>query len=109
MKKPRSCFYCDETMSGKGSQPNAPTKDHVIPRSSMMALSHEMRWEINRHGRNVVVACFDCNHYKGHLRPLDWLLIMPSDVGAGRLRALLAAMGCDPEALASVMSRRLRK
>ena len=55
---------------------------------------------------NVVDACSTCNNRKGHLDPLDWLVIMPGREGAQRLKQRLYEMGMSIVTLDEHMARR---
>ena len=98
------CFYCDTKLvewksrkQGPPCPPNAWTRDHVFPRESK---KHQMS------ALNTVDACSQCNSMKGHLDPLDWLVIMPDRAGAHRLKARLYEMGMSIVTLDEHMARR---
>lgn len=101
------CFYCDRPMvqspqiDGERRPENSATTDHIFPQMR----AGEVHFDVNVK-MNKVTCCEACNSYKGALRPLDWLVIMPSDAGAMRLSQRLVEMGADEGAIISAMRRR---
>lgn len=102
---PGICFYCDVKLmrvvskKGRDAPPNAWTRDHVYPRT------HKVNQTV---AGNTVDACLACNNRKGHLDPLDWLVIMPHQPGARRLYRRLLEMGAAASVLDECMARRKR-
>jgi 5-methylcytosine-specific restriction endonuclease McrA len=100
-----TCFYCDVKLirsvsrKGRDAPPNAWTRDHIYPRT------HKINQTV---AGNTVAACATCNNRKGHLDPLDWLVIMPHQVGARRLYRRLLEMGAAVSVLDECMARRKR-
>lgn len=92
------CFYCDEIMREK----HHVTRDHLVARMYARELGSMPTWW---HESNLVKVCAGCNGYKGHLKALDWLVIMPQ-VGASRTAAKLIHLGMDKDAVARAMCRR---
>jgi 5-methylcytosine-specific restriction endonuclease McrA len=50
------CCYCGNRMDGSGCEPNAPTFEHVIPRSLGGTDDED----------NLVIACQRCNELRGN-------------------------------------------
>lgn len=89
------CFYC-------GRQMRYVTRDHLIARAylrGMEPMTHE--W----HAINVVKVCAECNEYKGKLKSLDWLVIMPAYGAAGVAKKMIK-LGVDRDAVARALARR---
>ena len=108
MNPPPGCFYCDTALIRSRTDgfhsSNSRTTDHIIPQVRLRQMDHKEQARIN--GHNVVKVCSACNNYKGHLLPLDWLVIMPSDIGARRLRTRLLLLGFPAVEVTSAMARR---
>jgi 5-methylcytosine-specific restriction endonuclease McrA len=49
------CAFCGVRMEGTGSEANAPTFEHIIPRSKGGSDQLE----------NIVISCWRCNHLRG--------------------------------------------
>ena len=102
------CFYCGVKAykwkpKGKDLMPDdALTRDHIVPDSKARLLKKSPAWNQS----NRVESCWACNSYKGHLRPLDWLVIMPSNEGATRLGERLILLGCSIDEVSEAMGRR---
>lgn len=98
------CFYCDIEMIRHPSADNAASKDHLVAKKYMRQMgSLSGKWR----ELNSIPCCIDCNNYKGSLRALDWLVIMPSP-GANRVANRLLLLGCSREAIAAAMDRRVK-
>lgn len=109
------CFYCDCEMfvrgfvskrmarEGRGDQPFDLTRDHIMPqrRTREMAPLPAFWSRLNK-----VEVCQGCNNLKGHIEPLDWLVIMTSEVGARRLASRLSELGFAKREIDAAMSRR---
>lgn len=99
------CFYCDVRMTrwrpglGGVMPPHARTIDHVFAQKTHLHRQNAL---------NTVECCNACNTHKGHLDPLDWLVIMPSNAGARRLAALLYKLDVPLVEIDSCMARRKR-
>lgn len=101
-----SCFYCGIAMyAGHKThhQDDDDTRDHIIPKS---LIGHKQYTDREFPALNEVRSCYECNRYKGHLRPLDWLVIMPSHEGAERLAKRLVDLGFQVTEISEAMSRR---
>jgi 5-methylcytosine-specific restriction endonuclease McrA len=109
------CFYCGRPIfvrgnitkrmqrEGNGHRPDDWTDDHVFPQAAIGRNLGEAAWW---QALNKVPCCSECNNYKGQLLPLDWLVIMPSNVGATRLAARLIELGTLNEEIEDAMERR---
>lgn len=84
------------------------TVDHLYPASMLRALTPAQRARLpaNFHHLNTVKVCRKENHYKGHIHPIDWLVIMPDNHGAARLATRLVKMGEDMEQVFDSLRRR---
>jgi hypothetical protein len=91
----RFCIYCGCELLPVASwdkvEPrpgHLATIDHVFPRRM---IRYEVRpaWWL---AMNEQFCCSTCNGRKGGVHPLKWLAIMPSDMGAQRLAALLVQL-----------------
>ena len=102
------CFYCDvalATGNRRGPQrlENDGTTDHIVPQSRLNDMGPMRNWWSQR---NKVRVCARCNGLKGHLDPLDWLVIMQSSNGATRSAERLADLGLKSAEIVDAMSRR---
>ena len=105
-----TCFYCGASIivGAKSSNNDRATKDHIYPVSLIRSLSKAQRakfsdafWELNK-----VDCCQKCNAYKGHLHPLDWIVIMPNAYNAARLAERIVKMGEDMQEVFDALHRR---
>ena len=107
IRKPTgSCFYCGCGMfTGDQTHHRSDddTRDHIIAKSRT---THAQYMDNGFPALNEVRVCHDCNHYKGHLAPLDWLVIMPSHEGAERLAKRLVELGFQMTEISEAMGRR---
>lgn len=90
----RSCLYCGTVFQrneGKRLNTNAPTIDHVYPKTAKLPPGLT-KWNS---AENKVKACHWCNHKKGQMHPLRWLTYCPSESGAAALAELLKKLGED--------------
>jgi 5-methylcytosine-specific restriction endonuclease McrA len=65
------CPYCCRTMERLDHPRLAPTRDHVVPES--------------RGGKEVIVACMQCNTTKADMLPDQWEAFMASNPGWWKL------------------------
>lgn len=91
------CMYCATEIAE-----DERTWDHVYPRA--LGIERSFSW----HSKNKVRCCRSCNSYKGHLHPLDWLVIMPNNERAKVLAEHLVRLGEDMTAVFDAMRRRKR-
>lgn len=100
------CYYCGCIVHKEQSRkaPGYITKDHVYPRQSAEYKAH--RGEIAWNTLNLVNCCQSCNSYKGHLHPLDWLLLIKNNQRAKLLAERLIKMGEGMPKVFDVMMRR---
>lgn len=107
---PGRCEYCGKPF--QKPQPNArtlkrynPTIDHLYPQ--VVALPTGLRdWN---DPKNKHRACHECNGKKGHIHPLTWLTIMPSDACAIRIAEDMMTLGEDRYAVGFAMGKRQGK
>lgn len=107
VKPETPCFYCDamtDPYATHGSA-NAMTVEHIMPRAALKLVKRNSFTPV-WHNLNTVPACHACNHYKGQLVPLDWLVIMPSHEGAERLARRLVDLGFQVTEISEAMGRR---
>ena len=67
------CHWCGLPMERyplKGEKLRAATRDHLIPRF--------------KGGREIVWACYECNHAKGCLSPEEWIVRLAELVRNGK-------------------------
>lgn len=103
------CFYCRNGMLDISDAPanrrlhqRDRTREHIFPQSDP---DYE-RWQAT--GLNVVTACQQCNSMKGHISPLDFLVIMKSAEGAAHLGDRLVKMGVPTAEVDAALARRKR-
>ncbi len=104
-----TCFYCGATIDPKTANTELRyTVDHIYPSSMLRSLTREQRRKLPKNfgDLNRVDCCSKCNGYKGHLHPLDWLLIMPNAHNAARLAERMVRMGEDMEEVFDALQRR---
>lgn len=107
-----TCFYCGAAIWTGGNLPQTRlTIDHIYPRWLLRQLPREQRAKLTAafYELNQVECCSACNVYKGHIHPLDWLVIMPSPYNAKKLAERLIKMGEDMQETFDAMKRRRTK
>lgn len=90
------------------ARPNVATTDHIYPASMLTELTPEQRAQLPRDfaDLNRVRVCRRDNQLKGHLHPLDWLVIMPDNHCAAKLAERLIKMGEGMEEVFDSLRRR---
>lgn len=109
-----TCFYCGMTLDPRSILPHRQssdsryTKDHIYPRHLTRQLTGPQRAKLTETFafNNLVDSCQGCNAYKGHLHPLDWLVIMPSDFNAKKLAERMVSLGEDMGEVFAALRRR---
>jgi hypothetical protein len=104
-----SCFYCERHLSDLPlSGDLRHTNDHIYPRWLIRQLTKEQHSKLSAefHSLNTVAACHGCNGMKGHLHPLDWLVIMPNNHRAKKLAERMIKMGEDMQEVFDALKRR---
>lgn len=99
-----TCFYCDEPVGKYVSGDGHRTVDHLVAKCWMLEMDRARLTEKWR-TLNKVICCEGCNNYKGKIKALDWLVIMPTP-GADRTRRRLLQLGCSQAAVDAAMARR---
>lgn len=110
-----TCFYCGENLRPKSewwkTKRNADhdhTIDHIYPKAMVSSLTVAQKRQLppNFDQLNTVDACRRCNNYKGHLHPIDWLVIMPYPIPAKLLAERMIKMGEDMGEVFDALRRR---
>lgn len=107
-----TCFYCGGSISSDGNLPQTKlTLDHIYPRWLLRQLTKPQRSKLTTDfiKLNTVECCSACNVYKGHIHPLDWLVIMPNPHNAKKLAERLVKMGENMQEVFDALKRRKLK
>jgi 5-methylcytosine-specific restriction endonuclease McrA len=110
--KPGNCEYCGASfvpmMNPHGGQvfqwlDRNETDDHIYPTFIKAPYPDETNKPINR-----ARCCFKCNHKKGSMHPLMWVVQIWDDKRADAFGGRLLILGESEEKLADAYRRRFR-